>query len=117
MAIARVSIGKISLTVRYAALAPEDARKKQTDSTAMKTPTPPVSREEQRGETDRHPRRAQIGQGDHRFSADGVEQSPEQQWTGEVAQRPHDEEQRHGARCDAVERAQQRAEVEGERVV
>jgi hypothetical protein len=30
MAIARVSIGKISLTVRYAALAPAEAKKKMT---------------------------------------------------------------------------------------
>src|ERR1700694_4585824 len=42
MASARVSIGKISLTVRYAALAPEDARKKHTPSTAMNIQTPPT---------------------------------------------------------------------------
>src|ERR1700682_1615221 len=41
MASARVSIGKISLTVRYAALAPEDARKKHTASTARNIHTPP----------------------------------------------------------------------------
>src|SRR5579875_1808838 len=41
MAKARVSIGKISLTVRYAALAPEPAKKKHTMSTARNVQTPP----------------------------------------------------------------------------
>jgi DNA-binding transcriptional MerR regulator len=62
-------------------------------------------------------RRSQICQRDHGFSSDGVEQMTQQHRAGEVAQRPHDEEQRHGARCDAVEVAQQRSEIERECVV
>ena len=67
--------------------------------------------------THRHRRGTQVGQRDHRFSADGVEQSSEQQGPCEVAQRPHHEEQRHGSRRDTVELAEQGAEIERECVV
>ena len=83
----------------------------------MNAQTPPAWRDEQHREDDGHDSRADIGQGDHRFAADGVEQRPEDQGADEIAERPQDVEQRHLAGCDAVEPAQQRAEIEGHAVV
>ena len=61
--------------------------------------------------------RAEVGAGDHRLPADGVEEPAEEQRAEEVPDREDDEEDRDEARGDAPERRVEHPEVERHAVV
>ena len=110
---ARVSIGKTSLAVRYAALAPAEAKKKMTAPNTVS-----VTASGRRARSRRSPSstpESDVGAGDHLDPADAVEQRAEQQRAGEVAGR-EDREVPAGL-LDAEERGQGVAVGEEERVV
>ena len=110
---ARVSIGKTSLAVRYAALAPAEAKKKMIAPiivrvVAVRPPrTMPVTGQQHAGED--------VGPGDHPDPADRVEERAQQQRPDEVAER-EDREVPAGL-LHAEERGQGVAVREEERVV
>ena len=90
IAAARVSSGKISLTVRYAALAPALAKKNIADHQTVRVIASSVLQEQ----PDRHDhdRAAEdVAAGDHLLAADGVEEVAQDQRAREVGDRERDD--------------------------
>ena len=110
---ARVSIGKISLAVRYAALAPAEAKKKITAPSSGQRHGGDEAQEKP-GDAEQHPGE-DVGEGDHPDPPDPVEQRAQQQRAGEVAHREHRDVP--PGLLDAEERGEGVAVGEEERVV